>query len=215
MPAPSEWTGKRQGKLLVIRRVDSRSDGQSMWECRCDCGALTTKSSGNLRQGTQSCSAGCGIAESNRRRARHGVAHGKEWRAWTAAKQRCLNGRHPQYPNYGGRGITMCVEWAKDFAKFYAHVGPAPGEGRNVSLDRIDNDGNYEPGNVRWASRVQQVGNRRVTRMVEVDGETMTATEACKRYGLPYSTIDARFRKGLRGAALIAPRQRVLNKNSC
>lgn len=212
MPAPSEWTGKRQGKLLVIRRVDSRSDGQSMWECRCDCGSLCTKSSGNLRQGIKSCSPGCGIAESNRRRAKHGVAHGKEWKAWTAAKQRCFNEKHPQYPNYGGRGITMCKEWVEDFAAFYLHIGPAPGEGRGVSLDRIDNDGNYEPGNVRWASRVQQIGNRRVSRIVAVDGERMTTTEACERYGLPYTTIDARFRKGLRGAALIAPRQRVLNK---
>ena len=207
MPSIRDWTGKRQGKLLVIRQVDSRSDGQAMWECRCDCGALAIKSSGSLRQGVKSCSSSCGIAESNRRRAKHGVSHGKEWRAWTAAKQRCFNEKHPQYANYGGRGISMCKEWADDFAKFYQHIGPAPSSDRSASLDRIDNGKNYEPGNVRWASMKQQIGNRRVTRRIEIDGKTMTATEACERYNLPYTTIDARYRKGLRGAALVAPKQ--------
>jgi hypothetical protein len=212
MPSTRDWTGKRQAKLLVIRQVDSRPDGQAMWECRCDCGALCTKSSGNLRQGVKSCSPSCGIAESNRRRAIHGVANGKEHRAWTAAKQRCFNQKHPQYSSYGGRGITMCEAWVKDFAKFYAHIGPAPGQGRNVSLDRTKNDGDYEPGNVRWASTQQQLLNRRVTRLIEIDGQTMNTKEACERYALPYTTIDARFRKGVTGAALVAPRKRVLTK---
>jgi hypothetical protein len=140
------------------------------------------------------------------------VAHGKEWTAWTAAKQRCFNDKHPQYANYGGRGITMHKEWADDFAKFYQHIGPAPGAGRGVSLDRVDNNEGYEPGNVRWASTTQQLKNRRVTRIIEIEGQTMTANEACEKYNLPYSTIDARFRKGIRGADLVAPRKRVLTK---
>lgn len=212
MGSTHDWLGMRQGKLLVIRRVDSRADGQAMWECRCDCGTLCTKSNGNLRMGTKSCSPSCGIAESNRRRARHGVAHGKEWKAWTAAKQRCFNQKHPQYSSYGGRGITMCEAWVKDFAKFYAHIGPAPGQGRSVSLDRIKNDGDYEPGNVRWASTQQQLMNRRVTRLIEIDGQIMSTKEACEKYNLPYTTVDARIRRGLTGAALVAPRERVLTK---
>lgn len=161
MPSTRDWLGVRQHKLLVIRRVDSRADGQSMWECRCDCGALCVKSSGNLRQGVKSCSPACGIAESNRRRAKHGVAHGKEWKAWTAAKQRCFNKNHPNYHHYGGRGITMCDEWVRDFSAFYVHVGPAPEHTKRMSVDRIDNNGNYEPGNVRWATPSEQLANRK------------------------------------------------------
>jgi hypothetical protein len=100
---------------------------------------------------------------SNKARAVHGGAHGKEWKAWQAAKQRCFNSNHPNYKHYGGRGITMCAEWVSDFSAFLEHIGLAPLVHR-ISIDRIDNDGNYEPGNVRWATPYQQVMNRRNTR---------------------------------------------------
>ena len=212
MPSSRQWTGVRQGKLLVIRQVDSRSDGQAMWECRCDCGATCTKSSGNLRQGVKSCSTSCGIAESNRRRAVTGVAHGKEWRAWAAAKQRCHNPNHPNYPNYGGRGITMCAEWRDSFPAFYAHIGPAPTQGRSSTLDRIDNEKGYEPNNVRWVSQVAQLNNRRVTRIAEIDGERIPLTDLAERYNLPYTTVSARWRRGICGKDLTLPRQRVLKQ---
>lgn len=204
------WIGRRQGSLLVARRVGSRHDGQSLWECRCDCGATCIKSSGNLRQGVKSCSTSCGVSASNRKRAVHGAAHSKEWKAWAAAKQRCLNPNHPQYPNYGARGITMCAEWVCDFSTFYAHIGPAPSNDRRSTLERIDNDRGYEPNNVRWATQVEQLNNQRRSIVVEVSGKRMTSAEACELYGIPYTTISARWRKGLRGAALVAPRKRIL-----
>ena len=210
MGAPRDWLGVRQGKLLIIRRMDRRSDGQAMWECRCDCGTLCAKSSGNLRQGVKSCSIPCGVSESNRHRARHGVARHKEWRAWTSAKQRCFNTNNPKYHHYGGRGITMCEEWVKSFPAFYAHIGAAPGTGRDVSLDRIDNALGYIPGNVRWTSSKVQLNNRRSTRADMVGGEKLSLSEISEKYGLPASTLDARWRRGLRGAALVAPRKRVL-----
>ena len=204
MPSIRDWLGVRQDKLLVIRQVGSRADGNALWECRCDCGTLCVKSSGNLRQGVKSCSTQCGISESNRRRAKHGVAHGKEWRAWTAAKQRCFNPKNPQFHNYGERGITMHPAWVKDFAAFYAHVGPAPDAGRAAQLDRINNERGYEPNNLRWATPTQQLNNTRRTVSVEIAGEVMTLHELCERYSLPYTTVSARWRRGIRGSALAA-----------
>lgn len=200
------WVGIRQGKLLVARQVDSRSDGQAMWECRCNCGTTCIKSSGALRQGVKSCSPSCGVTESNRNRAVTGVAHGKEWAAWTAAKQRCYNPKNPQYAHYGGRGITMCDEWKSSFPAFYAHIGPAPTKDRRSSLDRINNNGNYEPNNVRWATPTAQLSNRRSSIVVHIDGLALSAADACSAYNLPYTTIYARWRRGIRGAALVAPR---------
>jgi hypothetical protein len=208
MPAPRDWAGIRQGKLLVIRRMGSRYDGQALWECRCSCGNLSIKSSGNLRLGVKSCSATCGVGESNRNRAITGVAHGKEWTAWTAAKQRCHNPKNPNYKNYGARGIYMHPDWVNDFPAFYAYVGPAPTNDRRSSLDRIDVNGDYEPGNVRWATLAQQASNTRRAITVEVGGKKITSAEACDLYDLPYSTIESRWRKGVRGPALVAPRKR-------
>jgi hypothetical protein len=208
-----DWTGVRQGKLYVTRRVGSRKDGQATWDCVCECGTRCVKSSGNLRNGVTSCTTKCGVAASNRRRAKHGLATSKEHRAWVAAKQRCLNPNNPNYKNYGARGIAMHLDWVDSFAAFYAHIGPAPGEGRCVSIDRIDNDGNYEPGNVRWATTVRaQLANRRGARVVELDGVTIGLLAAADAYGLPHTTVEARWRRGLRGAALLVPRSRVITK---
>lgn len=89
----------------------------------------------------------------------HGMAKTPEWRAWCAARQRCHNPNCSSYANYGGRGIQMCDAWRESFELFYAHIGPKPSPMH--SLDRIDNDGHYEPGNVRWATKTEQARNQR------------------------------------------------------
>jgi hypothetical protein len=208
MPGPSNWVGTKQGRLYVIRRVGSRKDGQSTWECLCECGSRCVKSNGNLRSGVKSCGPACGTAVSNRRRVKHGYAKTKENRAWQAAKQRCTNPNNPGYKNYGARGITMHPQWVESFAAFLEHIGPAPGNGRGVSVDRINNDGNYEPGNVRWStSTAQQLNNRRGSIVVDLGHEKLTLREAADRYGLPYTTLTSRWRTGLRGKDLVAPKK--------
>lgn len=91
----------------------------------------------------------------------HGMKRSPEWKAWVNARRRCTDPSHPDWKNYGGRGITMCAEWLASFAAFYAHIGPRPA---GLTLDRRDNDRGYEPGNVRWATRSEQTANRRPVR---------------------------------------------------
>jgi hypothetical protein len=135
---------------------------------------------------------------------KHGYAKTKEHSAWQAAKQRCSNPKHPQYKNYGARGVIMHPAWVESFADFLAHVGPAPGDGRHVSIDRIDNNRGYEPGNVRWVSSVKlQINNRRRTRTA--GGKSLS--DIIEASGLYYSTVDGRWRNGLRGEALTAPKK--------
>jgi hypothetical protein len=160
--------GQRFGRLVVVERaeVPRGRRRQAWWRCRCDCGNTTVVLGQRLRNGhTTSC--GCLQQESRTERILHG--HGRkdrhdawEYKVWAGMKDRCFHGGDISYPNYGGRGITVREEWM-DFEVFLAYldatIGPHPGKG--WSIDRIDNDGNYEPGNIRWATASEQNRNKR------------------------------------------------------
>jgi len=127
---------------------------KATWLCTCDCGENKVIMSGNLHNGT-SRSCGCRNGQP-----RHGLRNTPEYRAWSAMKTRCYNKKTgDKYRIYGGRGITVCREWLHNFPAFLEHIGNRPSTGH--SLDRINNNGNYEPGNVRWATRKEQQQNRR------------------------------------------------------
>jgi hypothetical protein len=155
--------GQRFGLLVVVARVGSDRN-RVLWQCACDCGRTDIVSNGNMLQRGKKKSCGCAIGEMISAAKR---THGQKgsggttqvYRAWLGIKQRCLNPNRSEWHNYGGRGITVCDRWANSFEAFYADVGDPPKPG--LSIDRIDNDGNYEPGNVRWATWSQQTKNSR------------------------------------------------------
>lgn len=119
-------------------------------------------------------------------------------------RQRCENPRDRKYPEYGGRGITVCQSWRESYAAFLADVGRRPSP--RHSLDRWpDNDGNYEPGNVRWAMPSQQVRNRRVTLKVNFQGREMPLADACELTGVSYSTAITRLRRGATAEDALVP----------
>jgi hypothetical protein len=110
---------------------------------------------------------------------------------WCAMRYRCLKPTDPGYKNYGGRGISVCNQWAKSFKQFLLDMGPRPSS--KHSIERIDNDGNYEPNNCHWGTRRQQNSNRRNCIYVVIDGKRMTLKEACRQRGLKYRAVHKRI----------------------
>jgi len=175
--------GKRFGRLVVLRQGGKAKNGQLKWICQCDCGNTAHVLGCNLRTGnTISC--GCYHKEQTSKRSKtHGRTHTREYRIWENMKKRCLKENNPDYPNYGGRGITICSRWMK-FENFYEDMGDSNG----LTIDRINNEGNYEPSNCRWATQTEQNLNQRIRRTnksgvsgVRFDGDGWVAT-FCGRY---------------------------------
>lgn len=147
------FEGERFGRLVVLECI--RSPGLlTRWRCVCDCGKETMPLAGNVIRGlTKGC--GCKVLLGNHVHGKHGS---REYRSWNMMVQRCTNPKNLRYANYGGRGITVCDRWKNSFAAFFEDMGERPA---NTSIDRIYVEGNYEPGNCRWADPVTQANNKR------------------------------------------------------
>lgn len=157
-------SGKTFGRLTAVWPAGRKFKRMVVWLCMCECGKLVLGVGRTLRKGvTLSC--GCLTREklavsSRAARLRHGEAspNTKEYRAWKAAKARCYDPKSAFYHRYGGRGISMCERWRHSFEAFLSDMGRKPSH--DMSLDRINNEGNYEPGNCRWATAKQQANNK-------------------------------------------------------
>lgn len=185
--------GQRFGKLVVQKYVDTNKHGQSLWLCQCDCGKQKIVSSGNLRTGnTRSC--GClHNALLIKNSTKHGETATRLYWIWHGMKARCFNTHDSRFKDYGGRGITVCDEWIS-FESFRSWA-LSNGYADNLTIDRVDNDGNYCPENCRWATDKQQANNRRTNRLITHNGKTQTIKQWASELGINYNTLYTRIVK--------------------
>jgi hypothetical protein len=184
-----DLVGKRYGRLTVRERRANSPAGKTRWLVGCDCGNTRIVIGSELTSGhTASC--GCIVRQ-------HGdAAHGKpspEWKAWRAMRERCGKPQHKAYARYGGRGISVCDRWSI-YENFLADMGRRTSP--KHSLDRINNDGNYEPGNCRWATNTQQSTNRSSSQFLTLDGKRMTMSQWAKAHGMATSRLGRRLSSG-------------------
>lgn len=185
-----EIIGKRFGRLVVETETRMLSRRGRHYVCVCDCGGKAVAYGGHLRSGSKK---SCGCVKGAPPKT-HGMSRTPEFRAWESAKARCYLPTNQRYQHYGARGIKMCAAWVESFAAFFADMGRKPSA--RHSLDRLDNDGHYEPGNCRWATPEEQNNNRSINRHVDVNGDRLTVAQASRRTGIPHGTILSRLDAG-------------------
>lgn len=211
MPQFIDLTGKKFGRLTVIERAENHNK-HTYWRCLCDCGNETVVRADCLQNGiSQSC--GClqkEISKSLKPRLTHGKRHTVIYAKYTSIKTRCFNKNAENYPRYGGRGITIYPEWIHDFQAFYDYVSQLEHYGEEgYALDRINNDCNYEPGNLRFADNKTQARNKRNTVTVDYKGETMILKDVAELTDIPYKTLYYRYKNGDRGDKLFRPVRKI------
>lgn len=188
-----DLTGLRFNKLTVICEDGRYKSGNVRWLCHCDCGGITHSTSYALKNGKQ---IGCKCVSSERM-ARLNTKHGgygtRLYEIWRQMHRRCYCKNTKAYHDYGGRGITICDEW-KDFEPFRAWA-IKNGYEENLTIDRVDVNGNYEPSNCRWATVKEQANNRRSNHKVEYNGEMQTVSEWADQYGVSQLKLWARLSK--------------------
>lgn len=153
-----DLTGQCFGTWTTIG-LAGRKNKRIYWLCRCGCGAEQPVESHSLKNGRAKRCKACRGKRNGEHHTTHGLTKTVEYRTWQSMKTRCYNPKSKWFEYWGGRGITVHPDWLHDFPAFLEHVGPKPSAG--YTIDRIDNDKNYEPGNVRWATQHEQMKNRR------------------------------------------------------
>lgn len=190
-----DLTGQRFGFLVALVLGDKQTNGGTgaWWLCRCDCGQKKNLRSHDLVSG-KIMSCGCQQQVlTDAQRTTHGMSkNNRTYRIWAAMLTRCRNPNQRAFRHYGGRGITVCERWSK-FENFLTDMGEAPA---GHSIERTDNDGDYDPGNCRWATSSEQANNTRVNIFIEWNGERLTRSQWEKRLGMAPTTLRGRLRSG-------------------
>lgn len=192
-----DLTGQHFTRLEVIERIENGKSGCARWRCKCVCGNYVIATTNQLRRGAvKSC--GCYshdlTKQRNKDNARHGVSRTRLYREWSQMKARCYIESHKSFADYGGRGIKVCDEWLVSdnfFSWALSH-----GYSDELTIDRIDTNGDYEPSNCRFVTPKEQIRNRRNTVTVEYQGQLITLAELSELSGVPYATMHFRYRQG-------------------
>ena len=202
MSAFINLTGKVFGELRVLSRAENDSCGKVRWNVLCSCGNEFSKLGSRLTaKNSMGLCPKCVIKEqigSKKPRPikepHHGLTYTKEMKTLTSMKQRCYNENNKNYHRYGGRGIKVCDRWLESIKNFVEDMGYAPSE--DYSIDRIDNDGDYEPNNCRWVTSKEQANNKSNSTKITINGTTKTLAQWCEERRLNYSKISSRLHLG-------------------
>lgn len=190
-----DLTGRKFGKLTVVERVENSRNGKARWRCKCDCGNEKVAGSESLRNGSTS-SCGCKYFESNKGRNKtHGQTGTRLHKIWSSMKQRCNNPNARCFELYGGRGITVCDEWQNSFEAF-RDWAIANDYADNLTIDRIDTNGNYCPDNCRWATYKMQENNRTNNHKVTYRGKEYTLSKLAEELHISSATLAWRLNHG-------------------
>lgn len=182
-----DLTGRKFGKLTVIKRVENTLSNKVNWLCKCECGKYSKVISSDLtKKGTKSC--GCLTKK-------HGLTHHRLYYIWQDMKARCYNLKQQRYNRYGGRNIVVCDEWLNNFKSFYDWA-MNNGYRDDLTIDRINNDGNYEPNNCRWATLIEQHNNTSRNRHLLYNGENLTIAEWSRKLNMTRNLIRDRLQAG-------------------
>lgn len=191
MAAYKNIAGVRFGRLTAVSHAGTDMQRNALWLCLCDCGNQITVRGSSLRSGvTLSC--GCYKLDSLKT---HGMSKSRLYALWHGMKVRCLNENGEIFDRYGGRGITICPEWENSFEAF-RDWAMANGYRDDLTIDRIDTNGPYSPGNCRWATMKEQENNKRNNHLITFEGETHTVTEWAEIKGINRQALYSRLKRG-------------------
>lgn len=191
-----DLTGQKFGKLTVIKQaehyISPKGKYKARWFCLCECGNEVIVHADSLKSGrTTSC--GCVRKEKTSNiNKKHGLRNSRLYIVWNNMKERCYNPNHNHYKHYGARGITICDEWKNDFQSFYDWAMSNDYK-EDLTIDRIDVNGNYEPSNCRWITNKEQQRNRTNNKLITINGETKCLPEWCELLNLNYNTVRTRI----------------------
>ena len=196
MPRVVDLAGRRLHYLTVLSRAENTKQGKAQWLCQCVCGVqkvIPTRNLTSKKSPVKSCGCMRGqlISEALKQ---HGMSHHPAFGVWHSMKQRCQDPNHPAYHNYGGRGITVCKEWAESFEAFWRDMGPT--YQRGLDLDRINNSEGYRPGNCRWTTRKINTRNKRTNRVIDTPYGRMTVSTLAELTGIGETTLLYRLDHG-------------------
>lgn len=185
-----DLTGMRFGRLIVICQDHVDAYRKIYWKCQCDCGNIAIVRGNALKSGnTQS----CGCLKHEIRNVKHGMTNSRLYNIWSKIKSRCYVKTDPAYRRYGFRGISMCEDWKDNFIAFFEWA-IYNGYSDELSIDRIDVNGNYEPSNCRWSTPKEQSNNRRSNIPITINGITLNLQEWCNKLNINRNTVNTRVR---------------------